>query len=571
MARSNLHRNDDSADLPVNANQPADTSPPFILDTLASSLGLAVISESGVIVSANPSFYNLLQLAANDVGSLLPDRLGGDMFSATVDLQKALALAEAAVVELRAPLGNRVVSLHLAELADGQRLVVAESLPAKKPDTEREDSCTDPLTGLGNRRLLSESLARWQPTAESESLAVVMMDLDSFKQVNDTLGHDLGDKLLKLVARRVTRAARGDGTIIRLGGDEFVVLHELGSQTSFVEGIAQRLVDLMGRPFLIDGQQINIGASVGIAVLGHGTDEVDKLLRHADLALYDAKGAGRGTYRFFNKTLETQALDRRHLEISLRRALSLDEFKLEYQPQVQLPERNVTGFEALIRWHNVERGLVSPVDFIPLAEETGEIIAIGEWVLRTACSEAQKWPGDIGVAVNVSPVQFECDRFVDSVRDALSHSGLAPERLEIEITEGVLINNSERVLNHLRAIKDMGVSIAMDDFGTGYCSLSYLNSFPFSKIKIDQAFVRGEKTEKSRALVDAIILLGTSLGMKTLAEGVETADQFDELAQGGCTAAQGYLISKPLPADGVTPFLQQHSERSTGQEGKHEH
>jgi len=355
-----------------------------------------------------------------------------------------------------------------------------------------------------------------------------------------------------------SRAARADDTIVRWGGDEFIILHTLGEQPSGAEGVAQRIVEMLSRPFLIDGQQINIGASVGIAILHQGTDKLEDLMRHADLALYDAKGAGRGTYRFFNPLLEKNAMERRELEISLRRALSLKEFTLAYQPQVRMPEGKLTGFEALIRWHNETRGLIPPVDFIPLAEETGEIMAIGEWVLRTACAEATKWPNELSVAVNVSPVQFKSDRFVDSVCSALSFSGLDPTRLEIEITEGVLINNSEKALSHLCAIQDMGVSIAMDDFGTGFSSLSYLNSFPFSKIKIDQAFVRGKQTDKSRALVDAIISLGASLGMKTLAEGVETPEQFEQLAEGGCMGAQGFLISKPMPAEEINEFMAQH-------------
>jgi diguanylate cyclase (GGDEF)-like protein len=325
--------------------------------------------------------------------------------------------------------------------------------------------------------LLDEIIGSWQAKGpEALSLAVIMIDLDRFKQVNDTLGHGAGDTLLKLVAKRITSAARSDDPIIRLGGDEFVILHAIGLQSSGAESIAKRIVELISRPFLIDGQQVNIGASVGIAVLNYGTDDKVDLLKHADLALYEAKASGRGNYKFFEPVLAQRALDRRKFEIDLRRALYLKEFALVYQPQVQMTGRVLLGFEALIRWHSPTRGLVSPAEFIPLAEKIGEINAIGEWVMRTACKEAVTWERDFTVSVNVSPIQFETDRIVDIVRDALASTGLSPERLEIEITESVLMKDAGLALKRLWAIKALGVGIAMDDFGTGYSSLSYLNS-----------------------------------------------------------------------------------------------
>lgn len=425
------------------------------------------------------------------------------------------------------------------------------------------ESHTDDLTLLGNRRFLQETVARWKACNEAPPIAMIMMDLDRFKQVNDTLGHEMGDKLLKLVAERTKRAAHPDDLILRLGGDEFIVLRALyegSTDSADVDALASKLVEMLSRPFLVNGQQINIGASAGVSVLNQGTNNVDDLMRHADLALYDAKEAGRGTYKRFTPNLEEVAIKRRALEVSLRRALGLKEFKLQYQPQVDLPEGNIVGFEALLRWHNEERGLVFPGDFIPIAEETGEIVQIGEWVLKTACLDAMNWPSHLHVAVNVSPVQFENSQFVQSVRNALERSGLPPHRLEIEITEGVLMHKQEMALEHLSAIRDMGVSIAMDDFGTGYSSLSYLNDYPFSKIKIDQMFVRGEKSKKSKALVEAIISLGSSLGMKTLAEGVETSEQYDELLNGGCLGAQGYLISKPMSANDIDAFMAEYTD-----------
>ena len=301
----------------------------------------------------------------------------------------------------------------------------------------------DPLTGLGNRALLDHTLANWRPVApDAGGVALIMLDLDRFKRVNDTLGHGAGDALLRLAAKRLRRAARAGDVLVRFGGDEFIILHTLGAQPDGAEATARRVVELLGRPFLIDGQQAHVGASVGVAVLHHGTDSVQELLRHADLALYEAKTSGRGTVRFFHPDQARRASERRELELSLRRALVLKEFSLVYQPQVQMPGGELSGFEALIRWQRPGLGTIPPAAFIPLAEEIGEIHAIGAWVLRNACRAAAGWPAPLAVSVNVSPVQFEGERFVDTVREALSACGLAPQRLEIEITEGALLNNA---------------------------------------------------------------------------------------------------------------------------------
>lgn len=519
------------------------------------TLGFALIDADGKILTASAEFTKLLNVNTDDTRLTLAEKLGTQFSTTAGNLEDAFSRLEESILDIQSNDGA-LYRLHAASLDNNSRMVVAQKLETDQLDTANSNqSLIDPLTQLGNRQLLEITLANWQPANEQHTLALIIMDLDRFKLVNDTLGHEVGDLLLKLVAKRTQRSARADDIILRLDGSEFVILHAIGNQPSGAEGVAQRLVDMMRRPFLVDGHQINIGANVGISVLGQGTDLIVDMMRHANLALYDAKGSGRGTHRLFNRQLEEQAMERRELEISLRRAMGLKQFSLVYQPQVQLPDGNITGFEALIRWNHEQRGLIPPDQFIPLAEETGEIISIGEWVLRTACIEAIKWPEHLSVAVNVSPIQFQCDRFVDSICSALSYSGLHPSRLEIEITESVLINKTNTALDHLCAIKDMGVSIAMDDFGTGYSSLSYLNDFPFSKIKIDQTFVRGEQTTKSRALVDAIISLGTSLGMKTIAEGVETEDQYRQLATGGCMAAQGYLISRPLHADSIGDFI----------------
>ncbi len=414
----------------------------------------------------------------------------------------------------------------------------------------------DHLTGLGNRLLLDEILENWQPNSpEVSSLAVIMIDLDRFKKVIDALGHSAGDTLLKLVAQRIMSVVQEPDTVVRMGGDVFVVAHPIGLKSMSTEWVAKRIVELMHRPFLVDGQQVNISASIGIAALNHGTDTITDLLKHAEFALYKAKGTHQGAIRLFEPELAFQAMNRYSLEIDLRRALVLKEFILLYQPQVNMTDGSLQGFEALIRWQNPARGLISPLDFIPLTEDTGEIHAIGEWILHTACKEAMSWDGNFSVGVNVSPIQFESEGIVNIVSSVLATTGLPPERLELEITEGVLIKDFANVLKQLWALKSMGVGIAMDDFGTGYSSLSYLNSFPFSKIKIDQSFVRGESYPKSRALLQAIISLGGSLDIVTIAEGVETQDQYDQLAADGCLGAQGYLISVPMPTTSIRDFI----------------
>ena len=532
-----------------------------------SSIGFAVITADGMVTCANPAFCEMFFISASEtnVGCSLVEHVTIRFHSTIADLSLALNCPDPASVELHLDRDSEPLTLDIAALSAGSRMLAAKRRQKPKIDSAPLNTHPhrDPLTGLGNRLLLDEAIVNWQPISpEALSLAVIMIDLDRFKKVNDTLGHGAGDTLLKLVAKRILSATRDKDTVVRMGGDEFVVLHTIGLQPIGAESVAKRIVELMSRSFLVDGQQVNIGASVGIAALNHGTDNITDLLKHADLALYEAKGAGRGTVRFFEPALALQAMARRNLEIDLRRALGLKEFILMYQPQVNMTDGSLQGFEALIRWQNPARGLVSPLDFIPLAEETGEIHAIGEWTLRTACKEAMSWDGNFSVAVNVSPIQFENERIVDIVSNVLASTGLPPDRLELEITEGVLMKDFDTALKQLWALKSLGVGIAMDDFGTGYSSLSYLNSFPFSKIKIDQSFVRGESSSKSRALVQAIISLGENLEMSTIAEGVETKEQYDQLAAGGCLAAQGYLISRPMPTNAIGEFIADLSKKT---------
>ncbi len=353
---------------------------------------------------------------------------------------------------------------------------------------------------------------------------------------------------------------RPTDTIARIGGDEFVVLQTGVKTSADTQTLARRLVDLIGRTYILDGHLLTIGASVGAALAPADGADADRLLKNADLALYRAKLDGRGTFRFFEPEMDARMQARRRLELDLRQALARREFQLHYQPQLNLESNRLTGCEALLRWRHPERGMIPPLDFIPLAEEIGLIVPIGEWVIRQACRDAAAWPAPISIAVNVSPAQFKSERLVEIIVSALASSGLPAHRLEIEITEGVLLQESERTLQVLHRLRALGVRVSMDDFGTGYSSLSYLRSFPFDKIKIDRSFVNDLSAKPGGdAIIRAIAGLGKSLGMTTVAEGVETADQMLRIRAEGCTDVQGYLISRPVPADDLLKLFAEHN------------
>src|SRR3984957_2428985 len=411
----------------------------------------------------------------------------------------------------------------------------------------------DSLTDLANRVLLNERLERaLVQIDQSEFVAVPPLDLDQFKAVNDTFGHPAGDKLLKIVADRLRGLARETDTIARMGGDEFVIVQAPIADPGDATSLAQRIISLLGEPFDIDGQQVLIGVSIGIAVGPGDGLSPDKLLRNADLALYRAKGDGRGTFRFFEPVMDLQMQTRRIMEQDLRKALPAGEFELYYQPVVNLASNTISGFEALIRWNHPKHGLVAPAAFIPLAEEIGFIIPMGEWVIRQACATASRWPGDSRVAINISAVQFRNPGLMQVIIGALATSGLDPTRLEIEITESILLQNKETTLVVLHQLRALGVRIALDDFGTGYSSLTYLQCFPFDKIKIDRSFVK-DITENTGSLniVRAVAALAHGMGMTATAEGVETLEQLDRIRSEGCTEMQGFLFSKPLPASEI--------------------
>jgi diguanylate cyclase (GGDEF)-like protein len=417
----------------------------------------------------------------------------------------------------------------------------------------------DTQTKLPNRVLFRERMEQAiMLAARGGQFATLCLDLDNFKQVNDTLGHPVGDGLLVAVADRLQACVREGDTVARLGGDEFAIIQLAVRQPDDGEALASRIIEAFLQPFDVDGHQIMSGVSIGVAVAPGDGVSYEELMRDADIALYLAKTEHRGAARFFEPEMDARIHLRRLLESDLQAAIAHGEFELFYQPQINLISRKISGFEALLRWHHPIRGFVSPLDFISVAEETGMIVAIGEWVLQTACFEAENWPADVNVAVNLSPVQFKKGDLVATVRRALTASGLPPSRLELEITESVFLGATADTMKALHDLRKMGISVALDDFGTGYSSLSYLRSFAFNKIKIDQSFVRDLMTSKeSLSIVRAVTGLGQSLGMMTIAEGVETKEQLDRLREEGCTEVQGFFFSKPRSAGEVPAMLEE--------------
>jgi diguanylate cyclase (GGDEF)-like protein len=530
------------------AQMAVDDVPSFetILDALVHPVLL--IEASGLIVYCNKAGQD--ELGVDLVGSRMTDLLPSFPetalalpFTATLltSDQRSFRVAMSAA-------GNRhfVVSLH----------ALAASLPMSMPQD------VDELTGLAKRSTLMATLTNALAVREvgEPGFAVHCIDLDRFKIVNDTLGHGLGDLLLTKVAGRLKSICRGSDLVARVGGDEFVIVQHGVSDVADAERLATRIVDLVGRTYVLEGHTVNIGVSVGVALQKEQTQARD-IVRDADLALYEAKRAGKARYRLFEAGMSVALQERRELEIDLRRALALKQFDLHFQPFMELETNKVRGFEALLRWSHPVRGNVPPLAFITIAEETGLIVKIGEWVLRSACLAASSWPNEMIVAVNVSALQFRADNLLSTVQDALSGAGLPAHRLELEITESALLDDAANVVETLRELHGLGVKISMDDFGTGYSSLSYLQKFPFDKIKIDRSFV-AEDTEDSRAILSAVAGLGASLGVAITAEGVETAQQLEKIRGHNCTHVQGYFTGRPMHGDRIGDFLGAHSSRN---------
>ena len=424
----------------------------------------------------------------------------------------------------------------------------------------------DGLTNLPNRDFFQDRLRQALERSQTahQRVAVVCVDLDLFKNVNDAFGHPMGDRLLKAVAARLKDEVRGDNVVARLGGDEFAIVLASNVSPNEVSDFSDRLIRLLSDRYVIDGCELIVGASVGIALSPGDGASGEELMRNADMALYRAKADGGGVHRFFEREMDRQAQKRRDMEFDLRRAFANGEFELHYQPLVDIASDQISGFEALLRWKHPDKGMISPAEFIPVAEDIGLIVALGEWVLREACTEAAKWPAGVKVAVNLSPVQFRSRNLVQAVISALAHSGLSPLRLELEITETVFLAETEANLTILHQLRELGVSISMDDFGTGYSSLSYLRSFPFDKIKIDRSFIK-DLAERSDcvAIVRAISSLGRSLNITTTAEGVETMGQLDWLRAEGCDQVQGFLFSAARPAAEVEQLLFKFGQRAS--------
>ena len=461
------------------------------------------------------------------------------------------AIAAATVLVAR---GDRSVDIMRLQRRDELGAIV-DSLQSFQDNVARVAFLAhhDALTGLPNRILFNDRLqSALAQLDRGPPFAVLCLDLDRFKAVNDTLGHPVGDLLLRAVADRICACVRNGDTVARLGGDEFAVVGlNLSSDPDAAE-IAERVIKSLNEPFNLDGHVVSIGCSIGIATAPRHGSFADKLLKNADTALYRAKTEGRNIFRFFETGMDLELQLQRELEVDMRRAIAAREFELHYQPLITVATMKISGFEALMRWRHAERGMISPGDFIPVAEETGLIVPLGEFALMQACQDAMQWPDSVRVSVNLSPMQFKDANLLQVVLRALEISRLPPRRLELEITESVLLHHSDATLALLRDLRQRGVRISMDDFGTGYSSLSYISRFPFDKIKIDQSFVRDLTTSESAvAIVRAVTGLSGSLGVITTAEGVETDQQFKLLVAEGCTEVQGYLFGRPAPASQV--------------------
>jgi diguanylate cyclase (GGDEF)-like protein len=517
------------------------------------------------ITVANRQYIEMYRISADIVRpgcslrQLLEARQAAGTFGEDIESYMARQATEGFIARKTPELPDgRVISVVNTRMSDGGWVSTHEDVTEQRRTEQRIAHMAghDALTGLPNRLLFRESMEQALAAPDCEnSVAVLSIDLDCFKEVNDTLGHPAGDALLRGVADRLRRCV-GDGMVARLGGDEFAMIRVGAQSAEDVILLAERILKTLGEPMKVEGHDIRVGSSIGIAIAPAHGDDPDELLKHADTALYRAKADGRRTFRLFEAEMNIRALARRSLEADLRGALDRGEFELHYQPFVNVVSNQVTGFEALIRWHHPDKGLISPADFIPLAEETGLINPIGDWVLRQACLDAAAWPAGLQIAVNLSPVQLRNRALPRFVILALAAARLDPKRLELEITETALLQDDEALLASLHHLRALGVRIAMDDFGTGYSSLKYLRSFPFDKIKIDRSFVKelGIRADCA-AIVRAVAELGRSLAMITTAEGVETEAQLSHLKQEGCTEVQGYLFSKPRPASELASLI----------------
>jgi diguanylate cyclase (GGDEF)-like protein len=534
------------------------------------SQGLCMFDAEGKLLIFNLRFAEIYGIPVEKIAPGMTTRelmklaFGPGKF-ADVDPKGTLALQQSFVREGNAAslierlTDGRSISISHRPMPGGGFVATFEDITERLLAEEKIKHLAhyDALTDLPNRVAFYERTeAILSHLRRSESIAVLSLDLDRFKSVNDTLGHPIGDRLLQAAAERMRSCIRGEDIVARLGGDEFAFVQVPSDHSSDIASLATRLIEVVGSPYDLDGHQVVVGVSIGIAMAPSDGREPDALMKNADLALYRAKADGGGVYRFFEIGMDARMRARRALELDLRKAIVTGEFELYYQPIVDVKTGQITSCEALIRWHHPERGMVAPVEFIAVAEETGLIVPIGEWVLRQACAEAVRWPKQITIAVNLSPAQFKSRNLVPMVISALAKSGLPASRLELEITELVLLQDNEGAFGVLHQLRDLGIKIAMDDFGTGYSSLGYLRSFPFDKIKIDQSFIHDlPMKEESVAIVRAVVGLSSSLRITTTAEGVETKEQLASLTSEGCDEVQGFLFSQPRRAADIARVL----------------
>jgi diguanylate cyclase (GGDEF)-like protein len=453
---------------------------------------------------------------------------------------------------------GRTLEFSVELMPDRGMVLLAEDVTERKRTEAKVNHMAryDALTGLLNRMMLQNHLQEAMSADNGGNFAVHFIDIDQFKQVNDTLGHSRGDQLLKIAADRLRKAAGPLDIVARFGGDEFVVLQAKVDDKADATAFAARLMQTLRMPYNIEGNQIRASASIGIEIVGGGDQDVERILRNADMALYAAKAEGRDAARFFAPEMETAATSRRQLEADLRRALADDAFEIYYQPIIDLKTRRIRTCEALLRWPHPERGMIPPSEFIPLAEEIGIIGQIGQWVLRNACAECRGWPDDVRVAVNLSPSQFADSDVPAIVAHALSTTGLAPHRLETEITETTLLQDTARSREALHDLRKLGVTVSLDDFGTKYSGLSYLHSFPLDKVKIDQSFVRNLSEGRMLTLLRGIVRMSAELGLHVTVEGIETDEQFALIArEPNIHDVQGYLLGRPMPASALRAHL----------------
>ena len=551
-----------------------------LLETVLNNLsqGVALFDSETRLIFCNQRYtemYGLLSEFAR------PGRYLRDLLIQRIQTGTFVEDPDDYIVRLKGGIVGGASSTYTTQLADGRTFSVVNKpldgggwLATHEDITERQRSegriahmaRHDALTDLPNRVLLRETLEHeLKRVKRGECLAVLCLDLDQFKGVNDALGHPIGDELLKLVADRLRGCTREPDTVARLGGDEFAIIMTQMQQPNDAAVLSKRIGESIVKPYQIDGHTIVTDISIGISVAPFDAMEADPLLRNADMALYGAKADGRGTFRFFEPEMNTRMKARRELEMDLRKALVSKEFELFYQPLVSLQTNEINGFEALLRWNHPKRGLVGPADFIPVAEETGLIVPLGEWVLKAACYEAVDWPDNIKVAVNLSSAQLNNRNLLNVVIGALGETGMPARKLQLEITETMLLQNTFATLATLHELRKLGVQIALDDFGTGYSSLSYLRSFPFDKIKIDRSFIKDlSNGAEPVAIVQAVANLAKCLKMDSTAEGVETQQQADMLQAMGCTEMQGYLFSQPRPAREIRQYFARSAEKLTG-------